>query len=106
MTPKSPYAGSQVPQDLFHGGSIEQLDGLVDLLMNFDLYASQRSLIAPLVKEQAQGSEEEGLEAEEAAAVGADAPTEGAEQESTDAESTSVAEPATREADVAADEAD
>jgi cytochrome c551/c552 len=42
-----------VAQDLYHGTSIEQVDGLVDLLMNFDQYTKQRSLIAPLVKEAA-----------------------------------------------------
>ena len=39
-----------VNQDLYHGTSIQQIDALVDLLMNFDEYAKQRSLIAPLVK--------------------------------------------------------
>ena len=57
-----------VSQELYHGTSTEQVDALVDLLMNFDEYAKQRSLIAPLVKdppppdaaaERAAGSEGE-----------------------------------------------
>jgi hypothetical protein len=39
-----------VKQELFHGTSIEQLDGVVDLLMNFDRFMAGRSAIAPLVK--------------------------------------------------------
>ena len=47
-----------VKQDLYHGTSVEQVDALVDLLMNFDVYAKQRSLIAPLVKPPpAEGAE-------------------------------------------------
>jgi len=44
-TPESPI--------LFHGTSIETVDALVDLLLNFDEYTKQRSLIAPLVGEAA-----------------------------------------------------
>ena len=44
--------GSTVPQDLYHGTSLEQLDALVDLLMNFDQYARQRSRVTPLVEEK------------------------------------------------------
>lgn len=40
-----------VAQDLYHGTSVEQVDALVDLLMNFDEYAKQRSSIATLVKQ-------------------------------------------------------
>ncbi|MCH2128997.1 MAG: c-type cytochrome [Pirellulaceae bacterium] len=39
-----------VSQDLFPGTSMEQLDALVDMLMNFDVYSESRSPIAPLVK--------------------------------------------------------
>jgi cbb3-type cytochrome oxidase cytochrome c subunit len=39
-----------IRQDLFRGTSLEQLDGLVDLLMNYDEYAKQRSPVTPLVK--------------------------------------------------------
>jgi len=48
--PNAPNLGTEIPQDLYHGNSIEQVDALVDLLMNFDKYAKSRSLIAPLVK--------------------------------------------------------
>ena len=50
--PNSPTLGG-VPQELYHGTSIEQIDALVDLLMNFDEYTKQRSLIAPMVKQVA-----------------------------------------------------
>jgi len=42
-----------VAETLFHGTSVEQLDGLVDLLMNFDTYARRQTEITPLVKESA-----------------------------------------------------
>lgn len=48
----APHLGG-VPQDIYHGTSIEQVDALVDLLMNYDEYTKQRSKIAPLVKEAA-----------------------------------------------------
>ena len=48
--PDAPNLGTAVPQDLYHGNSVEQVDALVDLLMNFDRYARERSKIAPLVK--------------------------------------------------------
>jgi hypothetical protein len=38
-----------VKQELFHGTSIEQLDGLVDLLMNFDQYSKGQTDIAKRV---------------------------------------------------------
>lgn len=38
-----------VSQDLYHGTSIEQVDALVDLLMNFDQYAQRNTRIADLV---------------------------------------------------------
>jgi hypothetical protein len=70
--PNLPFTGSQVPQDLFHGDSTDQIDGLLDLLMNFDIYAKQRSEITPLVREQQarEEQEEEAAEAENAAEVG------------------------------------
>ncbi len=49
--PTAPLTGTTVPQELYHGSSIEQLDALVDLLMNFDQYNSDRSPIAPIVKQ-------------------------------------------------------
>jgi len=48
--PDAPHEGG-VSQDLYHGTSIQQLDGLVDLLMNFDVYAKRQTSIAPLVKQ-------------------------------------------------------
>lgn len=51
----SPTLGG-VSQELFRGTSIEQLDGLVDLLMNFDEYAKRQTSIKSLVKEPAQAA--------------------------------------------------
>lgn len=48
-----PYTGAPdqlVPQDMFHGTPTEQLDGVVDLLMNYDRYTSARSNIKDMVK--------------------------------------------------------
>jgi len=45
----SPHLGG-VAQSLYPGTSIEQLDALVDLLMNFDIYTRQRAPVAPLVE--------------------------------------------------------
>ncbi|MCG8448008.1 MAG: cytochrome c, partial [Pirellulales bacterium] len=42
-----------VSETLFRGTSIEQLDGLVDLLMNFDTYAKRQTQITPLVQDAA-----------------------------------------------------
>ncbi len=39
-----------VSQTLFPGTSLQQLQGLVDLLMNFDVYARSQTSITPLVK--------------------------------------------------------
>ncbi len=39
-----------VAQTLFHGTSLDQLRGLVDLLMNFDIYAKRQTSITPLVE--------------------------------------------------------
>ena len=50
--PDEDFLGTTIPQDLYHGTSLEQLEALVDLLMNYDQYARQRSPISPLVKQQ------------------------------------------------------
>jgi hypothetical protein len=42
--------GTNIGQDLYHGNSLEQLDGLVDLLANFDEYAKTRRSIKSMVK--------------------------------------------------------
>lgn len=39
-----------IAQTLFKGTSIEQLDGLVDLLMNFDTYAKRQTSVTPMVE--------------------------------------------------------
>jgi hypothetical protein len=44
-------------QDLLHGTSVEQIEALVDLLMNYDAYAKQRSSVAAMVRQSAQGDE-------------------------------------------------
>ena len=51
----SPTLGG-VSQDLYHGTSIDQLDALVDLLMNFDSYASQEKSVNELVNGVSEGS--------------------------------------------------
>jgi cytochrome c2 len=40
-----------VAQNLYHGTSVEQLTGLVDLLMNFDAYARGNTSVTPLVQQ-------------------------------------------------------
>jgi hypothetical protein len=48
--PNAPHLGG-VNQALFPGTSIDQLNGMVDLLMNFDEYAKRRTTIKSMVKE-------------------------------------------------------
>lgn len=45
----APHLGG-VSQELFHGTSIEQVDALVDLLMNFDAYSKGKTDVASEVK--------------------------------------------------------
>jgi hypothetical protein len=45
----APLLGTTMSQDLYHGDSLEQLDALVDLLMNYDQYTRQQSRVTPLV---------------------------------------------------------
>jgi mono/diheme cytochrome c family protein len=40
-----------VAQDLYHGTSVEQVESLVDLLMNYDNFAKRSTRIAPLVQQ-------------------------------------------------------
>jgi len=66
-----PYTGMPVnipfeagiAQNIFHGTSVEQLDGLIDLLMNYDVYTLRQTSVEPLVKAAAPaveaGKEEE-----------------------------------------------
>ena len=48
--PDAPHLGG-VEQKLFPGTSIEQLDGLVDLLSHYGAYSGQKNDISKLVKE-------------------------------------------------------
>jgi cbb3-type cytochrome oxidase cytochrome c subunit len=50
--PDKPHLGG-ISQDLIHGTSIQQLDGLVDLLLNFDLYTRRQTSIQSLVQPEA-----------------------------------------------------
>ena len=54
--PNPPHFGG-VAQDLFPGPSISQLDGVVDLLMNFDEYTRRQTSVKGLVKEPAAGGQ-------------------------------------------------
>jgi cytochrome c551/c552 len=49
FAPDTPHLGG-IRQDLFPGTSLEQLDALVDLLMNYGEFAKQQNRIAPLVE--------------------------------------------------------
>lgn len=49
FNPEADHLGG-VAQKLFEGTSLQQLSGLVDLLMNFDLYAKRQTQVAPLVE--------------------------------------------------------
>jgi hypothetical protein len=54
--PSPPLYGG-VSQQLFPGTSISQLDGVVDLLMNFDKFTLRQTSVKALVKEQAPGGQ-------------------------------------------------
>jgi cytochrome c2 len=56
--PDDPHLGG-VDQRLYHGTSIQQLEGVVDLLMNFDAYARRNTSVSSLV-EQAAASQPAG----------------------------------------------
>ena len=53
--PDDPHLGG-VAQKLFSGTSIEQLQGLVDLLLNFDTYAKRQTEVAPMVEAAAEAN--------------------------------------------------
>ena len=59
--PQGPHYGG-VSQELFAGTSIEQLDALVDLLMNFDEYAKRQTTIKTMVKEVPVEDEQQAAE--------------------------------------------
>jgi cytochrome c2 len=50
--PDDPHMGG-ISQELFKGSSVEQLTGVVDLLMNFDAYARNHTSITPMVQKAA-----------------------------------------------------
>jgi cytochrome c2 len=52
--PDDPQFLGGVAQDLYDGTSVEQLTGVVDLLMNFDAYARHNTSVTPLVQQAAQ----------------------------------------------------
>jgi hypothetical protein len=43
------FLGTKISQDLYHGNSIEQVDALVDLLMNYDRFTRDSTPIAGMV---------------------------------------------------------
>ncbi len=51
-----------VAQALFAGTSLEQIDGLVDLLLNFDAYAKSQTSVAPMVEAAAAKSQQQSEE--------------------------------------------
>ena len=61
-----------VSQQLYHGTSVEQLDGLVDLLMNYNQYTAQQTQIAPLVEQAAAAAAAAAAGEEESASGSAD----------------------------------
>jgi len=48
--------GKPISQSLFPGDNLQQLDGVVDLLMNWDRFAKEKFTVAPLVKPPAPGT--------------------------------------------------
>lgn len=48
--PDDPHLGG-VAQDLYHGTSLQQVNGVVDLLMNFDAYARRNMSVSTLVEQ-------------------------------------------------------
>lgn len=52
-----PY-GKEVAQDVFRGSSQQQIDALTDLLLNYDRYMKQQTLITPKVPPAAAASNE------------------------------------------------
>ncbi len=47
-----PFDGTTVPQSLYHGNSLDQVQALVDLLSNYDRFAAGQSKLKPLVDAQ------------------------------------------------------
>jgi hypothetical protein len=57
--PEKEHMGG-VKQELFKGTSVEQLDALVDLLMNYDQYSRSKLSVKPLIKAPMQPMENAG----------------------------------------------
>lgn len=74
--PDKPHLGG-VDQSLFQGTSIQQVMGLVDLLMNFDAYAREQTSVTPQVEAAAAAAKAQAAAAE----------PDGAAEESNDEES-------------------
>jgi hypothetical protein len=68
--PEAEHLGG-LEQKYYHGTSIEQLDAVVDLLMNFDEYAKRQTRIADLVPKQPAGAPAEQPPAEATSGTGA-----------------------------------
>jgi hypothetical protein len=45
--PNKPLLGSTMSQDLYRGDTLEQLQALVDLLLNFDRFAIEQKRVLP-----------------------------------------------------------
>jgi cbb3-type cytochrome oxidase cytochrome c subunit len=52
-----PPPAKPISQSLFPGDNLQQLDGVVDLLMNWDRFAKEKFMVAPLVKPAAAGTQ-------------------------------------------------
>lgn len=64
-----PY-GKEVAQNLYPGSSLEQVDAVVDLLTNFDLFIQQHFQISPLVEAAAQQAEPQASQQPTSSAAG------------------------------------
>jgi hypothetical protein len=86
--PAPPHYGG-IAQEIYPGTSFEQLDGLVDLLMNYDVFTTNTVSIKPLVKAPPVEGEAPPVEAEnpaEKTSAAAEVPSEPTEKTQTPAE--------------------
>jgi mono/diheme cytochrome c family protein len=65
--PQNIEANKPVSQELFKGDSQQQLDGVVDLLLNFDRFMGSKTSIKPLIKPQAPAEAQPGAQSQDAA---------------------------------------
>ncbi len=56
--PNHAFKGGKIPQDVYRGDSVQQLDAVVDLLMNFDQYSVERNSVAGMLKKDPAPVEE------------------------------------------------